>query len=98
MSRSSSETATIHPNPVAVCVECAREAKWDQSYDSDSEGDRDRQRQRRLPKTKILMADGVWQISSKDKRDHYERLVKTEYPEIARISHLEKTFGIDERR
>lgn len=94
-----SDTATTHqsPAPIHICVQCSREPQYDYSYDSDSEGDLERQRQRRVPQPKVLMADGVWQISSQDKREFYERLVKEEHPEIATITHLEKTYEIGQR-
>ena len=81
-----------------VLLQLEREPCYDNGYDSDSDGDRERQKQGRVPKTKILMADGEWNISSKDKREFYERIVRAERPEIMHITDLQKTYDAQSRQ
>ncbi len=81
-----------------IFLELEREPCYDHEYDSDSDGDRERQRQGRVPKTKILMADGKWKISSKDKREFYERRVRAEHPAIIHVTDLQKTYDTQSRQ
>ena len=86
------------PERKRISLHLKREPCYDHGYDSGSDGDRARQRQGRVPETKILMADGKWNISSKDKREFYERIVRAERPEIMHITDLQKTYDAQSRQ
>lgn len=81
-----------------ISLHLKSEPCYDHGYDSDSDGDRERQRQGRVPEPKILMADGKWNISSKDKREFYERRLRAEHPEITHITDLQKMYDTESRQ